>query len=531
MITRGVMKPKFVQSHLRSVVGCLAILGLTAFGYGSYTRLPAGMGTPCGLNALFEEDHPNSEAFPFGQILKDVIDHYKVGEVYKNAFDRLLDEKSGSRKIYTTEVYAKLLALRETHEAFSSRATRTLRTEVETRLESDPLRDEYELILEVLQEKKSDISKMIRKDSEAASAELALSGIDDELDDRIRIIRQCIRKERGLFPGLFNLTEESDLNFQEKATHRRELVKKAVTHEGLGSSISVSSGALNEKPFIQSWEQKQAEMKEVFGTFRTPNQTRAPLVIFPSVGKEGNMTGLNFPQGTFALTFDDGPGKTTAAILDHLKAHELKATFFVLSQQVLDNKYPKTALRTQAEGHALASHSYTHANMPKITSAAQDHELQDAAAVFKDRFGVSPKYYRLPYGAGVSISSIRQKIAKLGMVHVFWTVDTLDWQDKDPDSIFIRTKKQMDQYGRGIILFHDIHAQSVIASEKVMNELKLPENRFRSVTIPEIVDELNGISPQVPIPAEPSPAPTSGLNSGPIWRPIFPVPVPSTSTH
>ena len=87
-------------------------------------------------------------------------------------------------------------------------------------------------------------------------------------------------------------------------------------------------------------------------------------------------------------------------------------------------------------------------------------------------------------------------ISDLGMIHVFWNVDTLDWQDKDPDSVVARAQKQMKAAGHGVILFHDIHPQSVIASKKLVEwskTLKGTDAEIRWVTIPEIVDEMNGV--------------------------------------
>ena len=83
------------------------------------------------------------------------------------------------------------------------------------------------------------------------------------------------------------------------------------------------------------------------------------------------------------------------------------------------------------------------------------------------------------------------------MLHVFWNVDTLDWQDKDPASILARAKKQMQANGHGVILFHDIHPQSVEASKKLLEwskTLKGTSDEIRWVTLPEIVDEMNGVN-------------------------------------
>lgn len=59
------------------------------------------------------------------------------------------------------------------------------------------------------------------------------------------------------------------------------------------------------------------------------------------------------------LTFDDGPSKdVTPQILDILKEHDVKATFFVLGARV--ELYPETLKRTFEEGHYIANHGYSH---------------------------------------------------------------------------------------------------------------------------------------------------------------------------
>jgi peptidoglycan-N-acetylglucosamine deacetylase len=59
-----------------------------------------------------------------------------------------------------------------------------------------------------------------------------------------------------------------------------------------------------------------------------------------------------------ALTFDDGPGPSTAAILDALAAEGTRATFFVLGRQV--RRHPDLVRRMRDEGHQVACHGYDH---------------------------------------------------------------------------------------------------------------------------------------------------------------------------
>ena len=217
--------------------------------------------------------------------------------------------------------------------------------------------------------------------------------------------------------------------------------------------------------------------------------TPAPaLRIKPSAGKDGNIFGDTFPVGTWALTFDDGPSNIyTPTVLKNLANHQMHATFFVLAQQL--KLYPAVAKAEQSAGMTYGNHSYTHLQLTKVNDATLHHEIIDAAAVDTQVFGIKPAYMRLPYGAGVGVAKIRQMIASAGMIHVYWNVDTLDWQDHNPNTVYARAIAQMQQLKKGIILFHDIHPQSVVASNLVMDYMA--KNHLRQITIPAIVNEIN----------------------------------------
>ncbi len=212
--------------------------------------------------------------------------------------------------------------------------------------------------------------------------------------------------------------------------------------------------------------------------------------IFPSSGSHGTVSGDEYPKGTWSLTFDDGPSaKYSPMVLENLKKHDLHATFFELATNVA--AIPKTSLQVLNAGMEMANHSYTHPQLPKIDDAHLRHEVEDSTAVETKVWGEShhPKLFRCPYGAGLTVTRVREMIAENGFIHVFWNVDTLDWQDKNPDSILARAKKQMLAEGRGVILFHDVHPQSVEASRMVMDWIKA--KGYRHETVGAVIEELN----------------------------------------
>lgn len=211
--------------------------------------------------------------------------------------------------------------------------------------------------------------------------------------------------------------------------------------------------------------------------------------VGPSTGAEGNLTGREFPSKMWAITYDDGPARQTAQILDELLSRRMKATFFWLSKNAPG--YEKTSVaRAKKEGHGLANHSATHQQLTKLGSAGLDKEITESTKTLERIYGQPLGFFRLPYGSGVNNTAIRDRIAKAGLIHVYWNVDTLDWQDRNPDTLYSRTMKQVARQGRGVILFHDIHSQTVVASRRVMDELRSQGSKI--VTMAEAVSTING---------------------------------------
>jgi peptidoglycan/xylan/chitin deacetylase (PgdA/CDA1 family) len=238
-----------------------------------------------------------------------------------------------------------------------------------------------------------------------------------------------------------------------------------------------------------------AEVKALAGTldFGAGLEERTNVKIQPSAGPEGTISGAQFPAQTWALTYDDGPHPTyTPMVLANLAELKKHASFMWLAQCLIRN--PKMPDAARAAGMPTNDHSWTHENLNKASAADLQREITQSSEKDADFYGARPRFFRLPYGAGLSNKAVRKVIADAGMVHVFWNVDSLDWHDKDPASILARVQKEMAAEKHGIILFHDIHPQSVAGSKLVLqwsNTLSGTAAAHRWVTIPEIVDELN----------------------------------------
>ncbi len=212
--------------------------------------------------------------------------------------------------------------------------------------------------------------------------------------------------------------------------------------------------------------------------------------LYPDAGGAGQVTGNRFPQNTWAVTFDDGPHPVhTPGMFAILQQNQMIGTFFWLSQNIL--KYPQLVTQAGQMGFNRASHTFSHPNLPTLNQAGWNHEINDALDVFAAQVGQPATFFRCPYGAcGGTGSVIRQMIAKRNALHIFWNVDSLDWQDKNPQSVFERAKKQMEILNHGIVLFHDIHPQSVEAFKLLTAYIKTKGFKVRA--LPDIISEVRG---------------------------------------
>ncbi|MGT2755724.1 polysaccharide deacetylase family protein [Streptococcus ovuberis] len=177
-----------------------------------------------------------------------------------------------------------------------------------------------------------------------------------------------------------------------------------------------------------------------------------------------------------ALTFDDGPRpETTPQVLDLLASHQIKATFFLLGQSILGNE--SIVQRMAAEGHQLANHTWSHPYLTKISPDQIRAEVTQTQDLILRVSGQLPTVLRPPYG---SFNAVVEQHA--GLPIVTWTIDTLDWQSRNPASILERVKAQATS--GGVILMHDIHQSTVDALPAVIEFLKSEGYQF--VTLNEL---------------------------------------------
>ena len=160
----------------------------------------------------------------------------------------------------------------------------------------------------------------------------------------------------------------------------------------------------------------------------------AALIGYLLPGLAGALPALRPPLGVedrtadgrgYALTFDDGPhAQGTPAVLEILRREGVRATFFLVGEQVQRN--PALAAEIAAAGHGIALHCHRHRNLLRLAPWQVREDIERALAQIEDSTGVSPALYRPPYGV---LNAAALRIARgRGWRTLLWSQWGRDWE-------------------------------------------------------------------------------------------------------
>lgn len=168
-----------------------------------------------------------------------------------------------------------------------------------------------------------------------------------------------------------------------------------------------------------------------------------------------------------ALSFDDGPGPNTSALLETLASYGATATFFMCYANGSGFRvYSDVVREVYNSGNEVANHTQNHPQLTKCSSAKIDAEVNGNAEKLADLVGKGQRFLlRPPYG---SFNDTVKQIANVPII--IWSVDSLDWKYKTQANCTELIMKEVKAQARdgGIILMHDIHKTSCEAVKTVL---------------------------------------------------------------
>jgi peptidoglycan/xylan/chitin deacetylase (PgdA/CDA1 family) len=189
------------------------------------------------------------------------------------------------------------------------------------------------------------------------------------------------------------------------------------------------------------------------------------------------------PRGReVALTFDDGPGPTTPALLRYLTAADVPATFFLVGRAIAER--PAVVRAESLAGFSLGGHTEHHARLASRTVGRQSQEILTGTDRITQITGHAVKLVRPPYGAfdANTLAVLRAE----RMLMVLWSVDTRDYEARSARAIVAAALSGVRP--GAVVLLHDgpgARPRTLAALRRIVPALR--RRGYRLVSLPELL--------------------------------------------
>lgn len=233
----------------------------------------------------------------------------------------------------------------------------------------------------------------------------------------------------------------------------------------------------------------KVESKPSVHTEATSSSAPKYTKLYPDLyGKVNRKSPTKRQDKTVYLTFDDGPSEYTPEVLDILKKHNIKATFFVIGTQIGNNRV-NTLQRIIDEGHAVGIHTYSH-DYEDIYSSI-DNYLKDFYKAYRLIYlqtGFKPSLFRFPGG---SVNAYNKKIYKKlipemtrrRFVYFDWNISSGDAENSpSASSVKSHILNGIKTKSDSIVLMHDTKYATVSVLDEVITKLKEQNYIFKELS-------------------------------------------------
>lgn len=201
--------------------------------------------------------------------------------------------------------------------------------------------------------------------------------------------------------------------------------------------------------------------------------SRVPSWIF-SIHKK-SIFRIKTDEKVAFLTFDDGPVPgVTDWVLDLLREHNIKASFFVLGKQVEEN--PELYQRIFAEGHVVGNHSYSHPNGWQSSKSSYLKDFEKASTL------IDSEFFRPPYG---KIKWSQLKSLSKNKTAVFWDVLSGDYSHKIGPKKVVQRVCESVRPGSVVVMHDSLKAEKNLKGSLEQIILFLKENNYRLESLPQ----------------------------------------------
>jgi peptidoglycan/xylan/chitin deacetylase (PgdA/CDA1 family) len=188
------------------------------------------------------------------------------------------------------------------------------------------------------------------------------------------------------------------------------------------------------------------------------------------------------------LTFDDGPWPgNTPAVLKALADQCTKALFFPIGKHAM--WHPEILKQVAAAGHTIGSHTWSHADLSKLTIDQAKEEFEKGASAVRAALGEpGASFFRFP-----ALRDPPEMVTYLGTrnIGIFSTdLDSFDFKIRKPEQVVVSVMTNLKKRGKGIVLLHDFQHPTSLALPELLAQLKAGGYKIVQVKAKELVKTL-----------------------------------------
>lgn len=135
-------------------------------------------------------------------------------------------------------------------------------------------------------------------------------------------------------------------------------------------------------------------------------------------------------------------------MLSEFKKHKTVVTFYVTGTWAEKNR--ELLKQMSQEGHSIQNHGYKHVHFNTLTPDQMAEQIKKTEKVIAEVTGRKSTFFTPPYGE--QNKQLMTVVTELGYDLTMWSVDTIDWQRPDADTIVKRVMNKV--HNDAIILMH-----------------------------------------------------------------------------
>ncbi len=243
-----------------------------------------------------------------------------------------------------------------------------------------------------------------------------------------------------------NVTENGESQATEEPSGQTEETGNVSSGESTNADAEKDTTAQSEETEVDETDASNGDEAAASEEIAIEYHMNANYDIVPNEGTD-------VPKKVVLLTFDDGPKEADMinSLIDTLDKHNAKAIFFVNGYRVKAN--PDLLKLIHDRGGIIGNHSYDHIILKKESDAEIKKQMEDTQAIVEETIGEAPHFFRPPNGAGNDYT--RVVAADNNMLHMNWSVGSLDWVNQDDSQAVI--DNVFDQLHSGSnILMHEL---------------------------------------------------------------------------